>query len=85
VLVYKLDDWGIKSQQGLGIFLSTTMSRLALMPTQPPIQWVPEALSLRVKWLGCEADSSPPSGAEIKNVWSYTSIPPICLYGMVLS
>jgi hypothetical protein len=28
----------------------------------------------RVKWQGCEADHSPPSGAEVKNVWSYTSI-----------
>jgi hypothetical protein len=39
-----LDDWGFKSQQGLEIFLFTTVSRLALGPTQPPIQWVPEAL-----------------------------------------
>jgi hypothetical protein len=24
---------------------------------------------------GCEADHSPPSSAEVKNVWSYTSTP----------
>lgn len=29
----------------------------------------------------CEADLSLP-GEEFKNEWSYTSIPPICLYGM---
>jgi len=41
VLGYRLDDLGFESLQGLGIFLFTTMSILALGPTQPPIQWVP--------------------------------------------
>jgi hypothetical protein len=44
-------------------------------PNQPPIQWVLGALSLGVKRPGREADHSPPSSAEVKNVWSYTSIP----------
>jgi hypothetical protein len=35
-------------------------------PTQPPIQWVPGALSLGVKRPGSEADYSPPSSAEVK-------------------
>jgi hypothetical protein len=35
-------------------------------PPQTPIQWVPEALSLGVKWMEREADHSPPSSAEIK-------------------
>jgi len=34
---------GFDSQQRLGIFLFTTTSRMALGPTQPPIQWVPVA------------------------------------------
>jgi hypothetical protein len=34
--------------------------------TQPPIQWVPGALSLGVKRKGREADHSPPSSAEVK-------------------
>jgi hypothetical protein len=42
------------------------MSRTALGPTQLPIQWVPGALSLRVKLPGREADHSPPSSAEVK-------------------
>jgi hypothetical protein len=42
---------------------------------QPPIQWVPGALSLAVKRPGREADHSPPSSAETKNAWSYTSSP----------
>jgi hypothetical protein len=39
---------------------------MALEPTQPPIQWVPGALSLGVKRPGREADHSPPSRAEVK-------------------
>jgi hypothetical protein len=50
-----------------------------------PIQWVPGALSLVVKWPGREADHSPPSGAEVKNEWSYISAPPVRLHGVVLS
>jgi hypothetical protein len=49
---------GFDSRRGLGIFLFTTASRTALGPTQPPVQWV--------KRLGCEADLSPPSSAEVK-------------------
>jgi hypothetical protein len=51
----------------LGIFLFATVSRPALGPTQPPIQWVPRALFLRVKRPGREADHSPSSNAEVKN------------------
>jgi hypothetical protein len=29
-----------------------------------------------------EVDSSPPSSAEIKNMWSQTSILPVCLHGV---
>jgi len=50
-----------------------------------------------VKRPGHEANHSPPANAEVKNAWSYTSIPPhvftawclikqeICLYGVVLT
>jgi hypothetical protein len=55
-----------------------------LYHTQPPIQWVPWALSLGVKWPGCEADHSPPSSADVKNAWSYNSTPTIRLHGVVL-
>jgi hypothetical protein len=58
-------------------FLFVTASRPALGPTQPPV-W--EIMRPRR-----EADHSPPSSAEVKNAWRYTSIPPIYLHGMVLS
>jgi hypothetical protein len=64
------------------IFLFTTASRPALGPTQPPIQWVPEPLSLGVKRLGLEAEHSLPSSAEMKNACSYASTHPIRLHGL---
>jgi len=54
-------------------------------------------LTLGVKWPGHKVDHLPPSKAEVKNVWSYTSTTPvhlmvyylikqdICLHGVVLS
>jgi hypothetical protein len=57
---------GFDSRRGLGIFLFTIASRTALGPTQPPIQWVPGALSRGIKRPGREADHSPPSSAEVK-------------------
>jgi hypothetical protein len=48
VLGYGVDDRDsrVRFSAGLGISF-TTASGTALGPTQPPIQWVPEALSLR--------------------------------------
>jgi hypothetical protein len=40
------------------VFPFSMVSRLALGPTQPPLQWVLGAYSLGVKWPGCEADHS---------------------------
>jgi hypothetical protein len=50
------------SQEG---FSFSTASRLAVGPTQPPIQWVLGALSMEVKRPGREADGSPPTSAEV--------------------
>jgi hypothetical protein len=66
-------------------FLFTTASRPALGLTQPPVQWVPGALSPGVKRPVCEADHSLPHSGEVSNAWIYTSTPPIRLYGVVLS
>jgi hypothetical protein len=63
-----LDPWLEKE-----IFLFTAAPRLGLVPTQPPISWAPGALSPGVKRPGCEADYSPPTSAEFKNV---EAIPP---------
>jgi hypothetical protein len=52
------------------IFLLYTSSRPALGFTQPHIQWLPEALSLRLKRPGRVTDHSPPTSAEVKNAGS---------------
>jgi hypothetical protein len=55
--------------------LFSTASRPALGLTQPPIEWVPGTLSQGLKRPGLEADHSPPTSAEVKKTWIYTSIP----------
>jgi hypothetical protein len=55
-------------------FHFSMLSTPALGPTQPPIQWVPGALSPEVKRQGREADHSPQTTAEVKKMWLYTSI-----------
>jgi hypothetical protein len=67
---------GIATGYGLGgqgtipgrdkeIFLYSAASRLALGPSQSPIQWALGALSPGVKRPGREADHSPPYSAEV--------------------
>jgi hypothetical protein len=75
---YGLDDRGVRVRVPVGarIFTSPRRHRPALGPTQPPIQWVRESLSPGVKRPGREADHSPPTSAEVKKTWVYTSTPP---------
>jgi hypothetical protein len=59
---YGLDDPGIESLWGRDF---PHLSRPALGPTKPPIQWVP-GLSRGKKRPGCGADPSPPSRPVVK-------------------
>jgi hypothetical protein len=72
VTVYGLDDQvGREFDYGrVKIFHFSISSRPALGFTQPPIKWVPG-----VKRQGREADHLPPTNAEVKKMWIYTSIP----------
>jgi hypothetical protein len=76
-LGYGLDDRGsrVRFSAGAGNFSLHHPVQNGSGPTKPPIQWVSRALSLGVKRPGREADHSPPSSAEVKNAWSYTSTP----------
>jgi hypothetical protein len=57
------------------VFVAIQMINTPRNHTQPPIQWVPEALSQGIKRPEHEADHSPPTSAEIKKTWIYTSTP----------
>jgi hypothetical protein len=65
-------------------FSFATASRPTQGPTQPPIQWVPLAVSPQVKRPGREADHSPPSCAAVKSACQYLHSP-IRLRGVVPS
>jgi hypothetical protein len=54
---------GFDPRQGQRIFLLAPASRLALGPTQPPVQWVPGGKARPRR----DADQSPLSSAEVKN------------------
>jgi hypothetical protein len=48
VSVYGLDDWAIEVRspaEAKGFFLLASVSRPALRPTQPSVQWAPGVLS----------------------------------------
>jgi hypothetical protein len=76
---------GFDSRRGLGIFLFITASRIVLGPTQPPIHWVPAALSLGVSGRSVRLTTHLHLVPRSKNEWSYTSTPPIRLHDVVLS
>jgi hypothetical protein len=74
---YLLDNRGRRMSPGrIKNFLFST-SRLALGPTQPPVQWVWGAASRGGKsGRGVKLTTQRPTSAEVKNVWLYASTPP---------
>jgi hypothetical protein len=69
---YGLNDHGDGSSSPgrVKIFHFSISSRPTLGSTQRPIKWVPGA-----KRQGLETDHSPPTSAEVKKMWIYTSTP----------
>jgi hypothetical protein len=63
----------LNAGKGMVFFFS---SILALEPSQPPIQWVPEFFFSGKNRPEPDVDHSPPSKAEVKNKWSYTFCSP---------
>jgi len=75
----------IESRQFRRIIYASYEVNIFFKVSQPPIHCIPGALSLGLKRPRREADHSPPSSAEVKNVWSYTVNSPIRLHVVVLS
>jgi hypothetical protein len=78
---YTLEDGGVGVRVPVGarFFSSPCRPDRFWGQPNPPIQWVPSALSAGVKRPGREADHSPPTSAEVKNTWIYTPTPP-CVF-----
>jgi hypothetical protein len=72
----ELDERGVGVRVPVGSRIFSMSSRPVLGSTQPPIQWVPAALSPRVKRQGRETEHSPPASADVKKMWIYMSTPP---------
>jgi hypothetical protein len=70
---------------GWEFFCSTPCPDRLWGPPKTRIQWVPRALSLGIKFLGREADHSPPSSAEAKECVELYLHSPIHLNGVALS
>ena len=78
VIVIRL--WASVPDRDKGVFVFSRTPKLVLEPTQPPLQWVPEILSLGlIHWAMMLANHFP-SSAKVKNEWSYTSTLPVFLH-----
>ena len=84
-----LNGAGIESRWGRDF---PHLSRPALRPTQPPVQWVPGLFRGKDRPKR-DADPSPPSSAAVMEEYSYTSTPhmvrtaciePQCLYSTAI-
>jgi hypothetical protein len=64
---------GFDCRKGLGFFSPDHRDKTGSGALPAPYPVGTRGFSLGVKWPGREADHSPPSDAEIKNAWSYTS------------
>jgi hypothetical protein len=66
---YGLDDLRFQSRKGQDFFTKTSI--------YSPTQWLTSSFSGDTEQPTREADNSSPSSADLKNEWTYTSIPPM--------
>jgi len=66
----------LQKRPGNRFYSSSKTSGLTLRPTQRPVQSSTKSSFREVKRPRREADHSPPSCAEVKNEWSYTTTSP---------
>lgn len=69
-----------KQEQDVSAFPKS--SRPSVGPTQSPVQLVPVFFFSAVRQSGRDAGCTPPSAVEVKNEWSCTCAPSMCLDGV---
>jgi len=75
-LGYGLGSPVFESRQMSEFFLFAKFSTQLIGPPNCQFSGYGDSAS-EAKRLGCDVDYSPPSSAEVKNEWSYTSTPPM--------
>jgi hypothetical protein len=83
---YGMDDRGVRVRVPVGVRIITSPChpRPALGPTQPTIQWVRGAFSLRIKRPWREADHSTPTSSRSQEYVDLYILHPVQLHGIVL-
>ena len=76
-----MDDTEFESRQNKEISVFPITSRLALRSNELPINMFRVPFQ-KAKQSGRDVCYLPPPTVEVKNEWSYTSTPPICLNGV---
>jgi hypothetical protein len=84
-MAWTTKDCGFDSHQGQEIYLFSEASRLAMGLAHFPVQWTPEAVALRVKQPGREADYFCLAPRQKKNKYvELYCLSPTSFYGVVL-
>ena len=68
---------GSNSGTGMGLVNSSKLPERSWGPSMDTV-----VVSTEIKRSGREAYHTPSYGAEVTNMWSYTSTPPLCLHGV---
>jgi hypothetical protein len=71
-----LENWGHNGRNKVTLFLVSVETWHVWSTWRISAKWVPGSLSPGVKRPGREVDHSPPTSAEVKKVWIYTSAAP---------
>jgi hypothetical protein len=74
---YKLDDWGVGYRVPVGSWISVlqvVQTTSGVHPASYPVGTGDSSQGVKRPW--SEADHSPPTSAEVKKIWIYTSTPP---------
>jgi hypothetical protein len=85
VIGYWLEDGGFRVRAPVGSRIFSSARRPDRLLGSPSLlQMCTGALSPGVKRQGCEANPAPPTSAEVKKMWIYTSTPPYAFMAQCL-